>query len=277
MKKLIAGFICLSLFTACEEVPIEINDVIIPETKKVVLLEELTGASCPNCPKGTQAAENILTKYPDNVIAVGIHGNFLASPAKSGDPDFRNEDSKNLENWFKPWFGKPCASVNRSKTSIAGTDYFIHEIPDLWESVVEEELQKPLLVNLFMDVKYNESTRVVDIEVACNPVQNVSGDYNITIYVLESHIKAAQANGSEIIVDYEHNHVLRKTITQYQGDFFAKDMLQGQILKKNYSYILPAEDGLLNHPEHTSIVAFIHKSGSNERDILQAASAYLIE
>src|SRR5690606_26030559 len=162
----------VSLFFSCEEIPINITDVVIAPTEKVVLIEELTGASCPNCPKGTKVIENILTKYPDNVIAIGIHGSFLANPAKAGDPDFRNEDGKNLENWFKPWFGKPSASVNRSKTEIGTTDYYVYDVPDLWESVVETELQKPLELNLFMDVKYDDNTRQISMELAANPLQD---------------------------------------------------------------------------------------------------------
>jgi hypothetical protein len=85
MKKLFFLF-SLIFFLSCEEVTIPITDVVIEPTEKVVLIEELTGAKCPNCPKGTKAIENILSKYPDNVIAVGIHGSFLAEPARKDDP-----------------------------------------------------------------------------------------------------------------------------------------------------------------------------------------------
>lgn len=271
MKHVIIVFLAFTLF-ACEEVPIEINDVVIDPTQKVVLIEELTGAKCPNCPKGTKAIENILTKYPDNVVAVGIHGKFLSEPARSGDPDFRNEDGENLENWFKPWFGKPSATANRIKDNFGSV---MNDSPDLWESLVEAELQKPQQMNLFMEVKYDETSRNIDIEIAANPLVDLAGDYNITVYVTESHIIAGQANGSEIIDEYEHNHVLREIITNYSGDFFAGNMTKGQIIKKNFNYTLPAVNGKLNHAEHTSIVAFIHKSGANNRDVLQAVSKYL--
>jgi hypothetical protein len=61
----------LSLY-ACEEnrrviVPF------VPEGDKVVLLEEFTGKGCTNCPKGSREIENLLTIFPDNLIAVSIH------------------------------------------------------------------------------------------------------------------------------------------------------------------------------------------------------------
>lgn len=273
MKHLITGILAFTLIS-CEEVMIEIKDIVIEPTEKVVLIEELTGAKCPNCPKGTKAIENILSKYPDNAIAVGIHGKFLSEPARSGDPDFRNEDGENLENWFKPWFGKPSASVNRIKDNFGSV---MNDSPDLWESLVETELQKPQQMNLFMEVTYSETNRNIDIEVAGNPLVDLAGDYNITVYVTESHIIAGQANGSEIIDDYEHNHVLREIITNHTGDFFAGNMTKGQIIKKNFNYTLPAVEGKLNHADKTSIIAFIHKSGNNNRDVLQAVSKYLVE
>ncbi|MBK7525225.1 MAG: Omp28-related outer membrane protein [Saprospiraceae bacterium] len=276
MQKLFFIF-SIIFFISCEEVTIPITDVVIEPTEKVVLREELTGAKCPNCPKGTKAIENIIEKHTKNVIAVGIHGSFLAEPVNKDDPDFRNEDAKNLENWFRPWFGKPAASIQRQKEVLGEESYFVFDNPDLWQAKVEEELQKPLELNLFMDISYNETSREIAIDFAANPLVNLNGDYNISIYVTESHIKAGQANGTVFIDDYEHNHVLRKIITDYSGSFFAKDMVKGGIIKKQFTYTLPQETADLNKHEHTSIVAFIHKSGTSNRDVIQAISKYLVE
>jgi hypothetical protein len=58
MKRIISAFlftgISVSFFT-CTEIPIQLKDPVIPESDRVVLIEELTGASCPNCPKGSAA------------------------------------------------------------------------------------------------------------------------------------------------------------------------------------------------------------------------------
>lgn len=271
---LLIGFV---LITSCSEISMEITEVVIPPTNKTVVIEELTGARCPNCPKATKTVENIIEKYPDNVIAVNIHGILLAEPAKSGDPDFRNEDAKNLELWFKPWFGKPAASINRIGYTESNTLYFVRESIDLYQSLVEEELEKPLQMNMFMAVEYDDESRKIDIEVGANPIIDLAGEYNITVYILESHIIGAQYNGTEIIEDYEHNHVLRKSLTTFSGDFFARDMTKGQILKQKYSYVLPEVNGKLNHAENTSVVAFIHKNGFNTRDIIQGVTKYIKE
>jgi hypothetical protein len=87
-------------------------------------------------------------------------------------------------------------------------------------------------MNMFMDVVYDETSREIDIEIAANPLNNLNGDYDISVFVTESHIIAGQANGSEIIDDYEHNHVLRKTLTDYSGSFLQKTWLKGESLKR---------------------------------------------
>ena len=83
-----------------------------PTSGRVILIEEFTGAKCPNCPAGTQALEAILDKYPDNVVVVGVHSNFLANPAVTGDPKLSYPEAQAIENFLGLWVGKPEAAFN---------------------------------------------------------------------------------------------------------------------------------------------------------------------
>jgi len=262
-------------FQSCSEIPIEIKDIEIEPSEKVVLIEELTGASCPNCPKGTAAINSILAKYPKNVVAVGVHGKFLAEKTKDSKYDFRNKDAEDLENWFRPWFGKPTASVNRvlNEDELLTTD-----LPDLWLSMVEKELQKPQLVNMSMKVNYDTITRVADIEVAYIPLTDLEGNYNTTVYVTESHIIDAQSSNSEIIKNFEHNHVLREIITKFDGDFLVSNPRKNQIIKKNFSYTIPLSTfPELFNPKHMAIIAMMSKSSAENKEVLQAIQQYVVK
>jgi len=203
MKSILTRFLLvfpLIITISCEEIPIELADPLIPESDKVVLIEELTGASCPNCPKGSAAIENILNKYPDKVAVVAIHGDFLASPIPNRSKyDFRNKKANDLENWFRPWYGKPAATTNRILTDDAQEPYTISS-PDLWQAQVENELQKPHLLNLLMAIKYDSLTRNLEVEVAAIPLVDLSGNYNISVFITESGITDAQTNGALIFI-----------------------------------------------------------------------------
>ncbi len=267
-------FLC-TFFLACSEIPIEIKDIEIEPSEKVVLIEELTGASCPNCPKGTAAISSILSKYPNNVVAIGVHGKFLAEKTKDSKYDFRNKDAEDLENWFRPWFGKPTASVNRvlNEDELLTTD-----LPDLWLSMVEKELQKPQLVNMNMEVRFDTLTRVAEIEVAYIPLSDLDGNYNTTVYVTESHIIDAQASNNEIIKDFEHNHVLREILTKYDGDFLVSNPRKNQIIKKNFTYTIPRSSfPELYVPKHMAIIAMMSKSSTENKEVLQAIQQYVVK
>lgn len=264
------------LYSSCDEIMPEIADPIIPETSKVVLLEELTGASCPNCPKGTAAVEAIIAKFPGKVAAVAIHGAFLAQPTSKSKFDFRNPKAAALENWMKPWIGKPAAAVNRIDLQNVDEKYATVST-GIWQSKVEEELQTPLQLSLFFNVKYDKTSREVDIDLTGVPLENLPGNYNVTIYLTESHVIDAQTNVSVVIEDYEHNHVLRDIITKFDGDAFGTDLQKDKPIKKNYKYTLPSSPAGLWIPENMEVVVAIHHSDTENKSVLQAAYKHIIE
>lgn len=272
-RKRLAQFFMVGIcavMTTCTEIPIELKDPIIPESERVVLIEELTGASCPNCPKGSAAIENILAKFPEKVVAVGIHGDFLSKPTAKSRYDFRNPKAKDLENWFKPWFGKPSASINRVTDE---TEALMIDLPDLWQAAVEKELQKDHQMNVLMQVSYDPSARRVDVEIAAIPLVNLPGTYNISLYLLESGIIDAQSNGSVIIEDFTFNHVLRDMLTRFDGDSFGNDLTAGTILKRTYSYTLPETPAGLWLPERMEVVAMVSHNDPKNKSVVQAAHA----
>ena len=264
---IVVGLFAIVTFSACEEIPIKLSDPVIPQTDRIVIIEDLAGASCPNCPKGNTAIENIIAKFPGRVAAVGIHGDFLSKPTSKSKYDFRNPKAKDLENWFKPWFGKPSASVNRVADE---NDLLMTPLPDLWQAAVEKELQKSHTLNIFSDTKYNSITGLVEIEVAAIPLTNLSGNFNISIYLTESSIIDAQTNGPVIVEDYKHNHVLRDMITKFDGDSFASDMKKSDIVKKAYAYTLSPAAKTLWNSKNMEVVISIHHNEPKNKSVVQA-------
>ncbi len=258
---------------SCNEIMLNIEDPVIPDSGRIVLIEELTGASCPNCPKGSAAIENILAKYPGKVAVVGIHGNFLAQPIKDKSKyDFRNQKAKELEKWFEPWYGKPAASTNRILTEDDQEPYALSS-PDLWLAEVEKELLKPHQMNILLAVDYDESRKTIDLDVSVIPLVDLAGNYNISVYLTESDIIDAQSNGSEYVEDYEHKHVLMDMMTNATGDSFGSNLKANDVIKKKFpTYTLPIKEGLFN-PEKMEIIVMVSKSDVGVRDVVQAAYA----
>lgn len=258
---------------SCTEIGPEIGEVSIPSTERVVLLEELTGASCPNCPKGTAAVEAILKKFPGRVAAVGIHGKFLSEPTKRSKYDFRFKEAEDLENWLKPWLGKPAATVNRVDLGDPDQKYAT-VVTGQWESMVVSELNKPHRLSVLLDANYNETDKSIEIDITTIPLEDLQGSYNITVFITESKIIDAQIDGNVIKDAFEHNHVLRAFTTKFDGDALATNMKTGESIKKKYVFTPPVVEGLWVK-ENLEVVVAVHKSSSNDREVIQAAAKKL--
>jgi len=274
MKKYLTLFGLILLFGACEE-----KEVIIPDppqinTDKVVLVEELTGVRCPNCPAGAERIKSIELLYGDNMVVVAVHGTDLTKPLEESKYDFRNDDAIALENFLKPYLGKPAAYFNRVFFPELESDWG-NSFSGQWQGYVEDELAKEPVIDLSIIKDYNPETRKLDITVGARALIDLEGEFKLTIMLTEGKIIDAQDDQTEIILDYEHNHVLREIITQFNGDFFADRLEVDNPIARNYSFTLPVtEDGLWND-EHIEVVAFIANTEGESEEVLQAAKTSL--
>jgi len=246
-----------------------------PVTGKVMLVEELTGASCPNCPAGSARLESMLQTYEGNLVVVGIHGGFLADPLPSSKYDLRSDAGVFLDQFLKEYLGKPSAYFNRIKyNDIEGI--WGNPVPGQWEGYVLDELEKPQVLEMSISKSYNPETRVLEITVGAVALEDdLEGDFKLTIMLTESGIIDAQDDISQVINDYEHNHVLRDIVTNFAGDAFANRLENGVSKTKKYTYTVPTDDTDLWNDEHMEIVAFIANTEGESEEVLQAAYAHL--
>ena len=274
MKKYLI-FIAILIFSACTEVPVTIPEFVPPDTEKVVLIEELTGVSCPNCPQGALKLKELIDRFPNNVIGVSIHGEFLAEPLDNSKYDFRSELANDLENYLKPIFGKPAAAFNRVQQPDQA-EFAISSV-DLWTQFVEAELAKPQVMGLSVATEFNESTRELKVDVDIEPLQNLDGDLRISVMLVESHIIDPQKDVAVIIDDYEHNHMLREMLTAFDGNSLTNNLIANEFFSTSFTHQLPAEDNGLWVAENMEVIAFISKITPETKEIFQAAKTYILE
>ncbi len=271
MKSIISFtlIIVVILFSGCREYPIEIPPPKEVISNRVVLIEELTGVSCPNCPAGAEKVEALLFDYPDNVVAVAVHGKFLSKPLDVSTYDFRNQEAEDLENSFKPWLGKPAAAINR--VHFPDYDFQAVDDVDLWRSYVEQELEKDNELVLELSQNFDESTRELVITAKATPVITESGNYRIGVVITEGDIVDAQLDQGMILPAYVHNHVFRTMLTDIEGDPFTTSWTQNEPIEQQFTFTVPtSEDGLWN-TNHLEVVAFISRVDGDRNEVMQAA------
>lgn len=261
-------------FSSCSdwEQTINLPNTRITDSKRVVIFEEFTGASCIACPPGLAQSEFLLDIYPDNVIVIGIHSKFLAEPVKIGDFDMRTPDAQDIEVFLGgPLFGKPEASINRlfDNTNLS----YRYGPPDAWQPLLEEELKKEPKVELNISTYFEEATRQLNVTLDVIGLEAIDEPVNLHCGITESNIIADQKNKNEILVDFVHKNVLRKMLSPIPGDKISDTFAVGQTFHKVYNFTLP-QDSIVWKPENCRVFAYV-SLGVNKKYILQAADSFV--
>lgn len=269
-------FFALVLFSlsACKEdfviVPVDEN----VDSPRVVLMEELTGVSCPQCIAGTEKIKELENTYGDNLVVVAIHGNFLSWPTDESKYDFRFDEASELENYLRPWQGKPAASFNRVMHEV---DELSISVPQVWGKYVKEELKAEHRMNVDLAIDYDQLTRTATINTSLLPVSDFeeNEELRLTLMILENGIIDAQETSTEIIEEYTHDHVLRAFVTDWKGDRINKALKDNVEETFQHSFVIPdAQEGEeLWKPENMEVVAFVHSDIDGEKKVFQAAKA----
>lgn len=264
--------IIILLFFSCKEKPVEVPDFVPPESDRVVLIEELTGVKCVNCPQGAEKIQELLQLFEGQLVAMAIHGDILSDPYEESKYDFRYPDAYDLEQYLKPFWGKPAAAINRVGTE--EEQAFLG--PDSWVSYINDELVKAHQLDIDLETIYNEASRELSIKVGVIALDELEGTFNINVGITESHIIDLQLGPDGLITNYEHNHVLKEMITDVKGDLLTSKMTKNQIINKSYSFTLP-EDENLWVAENCHVVAFVSRIEGDTKHVLQAAEAKVVE
>ncbi|TVR87594.1 MAG: hypothetical protein EA411_06915 [Saprospirales bacterium] len=261
-------------FSACEEEEVTIPDFVPPDTDRVVLIEELTGASCPNCPAGGSELQSIKNRFGDNVAIVAIHSNFLGAPRESSKFDFRSEEAQELDNFLGLYLGKPAASINRKMFS--GEQYRAIANVGSWSGRVAEQLDGPSELVIEAEVNFDQDSRNLEVEIDVAAKSIVEGDLRLTVYLTESGIVDAQLSQDGVIEDYVHNFTMRAVLSDVFGDVLTQSITSEPSVSRQYSFEMPDEDGWWV-AENCHIVAFVtlHRS-SDEMVVLQAIEVPIV-
>lgn len=242
-----------------------------PAQSRVVLLEEYTGASCVNCPDGHRIVKEILTQFGSKVAAIGLHpkGNVLAKPVEIGGPDFTTEEAKLIGNTFMV-SSLPSGTIDRKQFdgSIVQGRF---ELKQRVESVINSDVKVNVKSRVYFDDKAGKSV----LEIECTILEDIAEDLNFSIMLIENKLDAPQKSGSIVLDPYEHEHVLRKMLTNALGNALKKATEDGGGYKKGRVFLkrIELEDFSLTKykVDNLYFVSFISNASTNE--VMQTSQA----
>lgn len=230
-----------------------------------VLLEDYTGHTCVNCPTAAQIGELIEDAHEGRVILISVHAGYFARPlAAPYDPDFRTSAGTAWNNEYG-FASYPNGLINRMPF---GGSKIVS--PDQWETNIASIIDIPPDAGIKITCSVDTNTRTLTADVRSKFVNQLTGNYNLTLCLLEDGIVGAQKNKDSLvgpvpdIFDYTFRKMLRGTITAEWGDLLVQDPAAGQEVSTHHTYLIPA--GVVI--KSTSLVAFI--SNADTKEVVQA-------
>lgn len=233
------------------------------EVGRAVLIEDLTGQRCINCPTGTDIINGIIQTYgEDNVIAVGIHSGPLGFTGNSKRVGLMTDTG---DEYYTYWangtnLGQPSAIFNRKKGPSDNLNNWAAEVG----LIISEKANLSIDITNAYDAKKRELTTKVG-------AFGVNGTVNgkLQVWIVEDGIKAMQmmpdASANQ---EYIHNHVFRAAVNGTWGEEVT--VKEGETTTKQYSYEHLPETW---NAENISVVAFVY----NDNGVENVAKKHIVE
>jgi Outer membrane protein Omp28 len=233
-----------------------------------VLLFDITGVRCVNCPQAAQIARKIAdTLHPGRVVVVAVYPE-QPSPlwwAWAGFDTMSNSYSESLVQNIGAISTLPTGCVDL--VSNAGSRFLDR---NSWVTFVNNRLSVTTPLNISINTSWDNITNRGRLDAKVVYTNSVSNKHLIFIAVTESHIIGKQSDlklGE--ILDYEHNHALRKLYTSTSGDTLKAALTPGRVFEKQF-YINPRYNW---KPKNLDAVVWVVDATTKE--VVQVAHAKL--
>ena len=252
IKKCLTLVAFLALFSSCSDTIVNVgaenvgpvNDSITSGyfTKRV-LIEDYTGTWCGNCTRVALAIERVLAKT-DRAEIVAIH---------NGDDPYHFDGIGPLRNLIYPGLADlplPTSRLNRTV---------------VWKFPETSNVQQAIDLTgyncgLGLAVNSNLNGQNIDLNVKVKFAEDYQ-NLKLVVYLLEDDLTYFQVNytssyygGVNPIPNYNHDNVVRSTVTDILGDSMGTSFAAGSTFERSFSVTVPAN---VENASNIRFVAFV--------------------
>lgn len=282
MKKNVSRWIlvisfCSGLFFACKEDDPGVNYKIpekplldtsyissaVSADSRNVLIMDITGVRCINCPTAAKIAKDIQNANPAgrvNIVALYPWYQLSNTAPWDGYDTLNSDYSEYLASQFGQPVGMPSGHINQI---LYNNNRFVPY--NQWAGVVATELAEPSEFNIQLKSSWDNSNNRARVEIKNIYTGNAtSKNYLMYLAVLENEIVGKQKGPDSIFYYYKFEHVLRKLITANTGDSLKKLDNQYKTFEKHY-YIMPEKNWKADH-----LNALVWIVDADTRNIIQS-------
>lgn len=272
MKPVVLVLLSIVFFSACEEVPPVIDYSLPYKTKdttyivnpvpsaqhKAVLIEDITGVRCNNCPSAALKAKEITDlKSEDSVVVMALYTNHLPNLTTPwpGFPTLNSAYSTNIVDFNGVPSAIPCGYVDRaifSPLTDRVTPY------SSWLNFVNTRLTKSTPVNI--DLKSSFGGNKAELTMKLTFTSNVADNLKYSLFLIEDGVVSKQRTLVKDDDSYTHNHILRFAFGNATGNAIIEDLVSGRVIQKIFDYEFKGD----YNPDKCKIVCVITNATTYE-------------
>jgi hypothetical protein len=235
---------------------------------KNILLVDITGVNCNNCPDAAVSAKNILGLHPGRVNLMAMYP-YIFKPHNLTNP-FAGYDTMNSDdadyyiNSLGSLLGLPNGLVDQVKQN---SSYFIPV--NAWTGLVDTRLSITPPVNIDLKGKWlsSENKSRLEIKLTYSQTLDTTVKHRMHIALVESGIIGKQANkdtAGGIQYFYHFDHIFRKLLTPVTGVLLNAPYTAGRVFEKHY-YITPRYNW-----KPDNLVALVWVTDAADKQVLQS-------
>lgn len=200
-----------------------------------VLLEDFTAHQCGNCPPAGALAEQIAEDNEGLVHLLAIHAGSLAAVSSAPfDTDWTNTEANAYWDQLAAQVN-PIGRINRR----GGPEEIAS--PNNWPALVEAELALTPDAHLQGAVIPDPTVSGdVHLHTHITFANTVAGDVRLALLINENSLIAAQLDyqsDPQVIEDFEHNHLLRGSLSGADGLVVASNPAAGSTVQLDYTLV----------------------------------------
>lgn len=234
---------------------------------KRVLLEEMTGHKCGNCPRASEMAYDLTrVQYPDRVYLVSIHAGPLANFTPTASKYFTNFTTEEGNTYFTTLNRANAVPYGLVDRIDQGTSH--NAWPGFVAARLATEPMAALRVFTCFDPDSGRLGAVIDVKYfAAAPATERLAVYLVEDGIVDWQTDYSAPNGSPDIPDYVHHDVLRGALNGTWGQPLRADtrgealpVTAGARFTHSYGYQLPAHVD----PAKAKVVAFTYDFATQE-------------
>ncbi|MEM7373290.1 MAG: Omp28-related outer membrane protein [Bacteroidota bacterium] len=231
-----------------------------PITKKV-LLEEMTGHKCGNCPVASETAYDLShSAFADQVVLVVIHAGSLSDFSPSSSKfytDFTTTAGTEIYTGLNPSGVVPFGMIDRSvKNSNHGS----------WPTEVGKRLQESPTAGLRIFNCLDEDSLQLGTVIDVKYLQPMNENQRLCVWLIETEVvdwqRDYRAPGGKVdLAEYTHHNVFRASLNGSWGEALSESAIESnQRFTKSYSLKINPDFNL----DNLKIVAFVYDFDTQE-------------